>query len=88
MLGDKPNILSYKTSDPRLRWDETLSAFMRNRAPFPTRVEYALGHRAERWEHLLPEMRPIVAALRRGERIAAAQYAPPEIRLARIFAGR
>ena len=92
ILGDKPRILSYETSDPRLRWDETLRRFMHTRASKEERVEYALAQRAARsyrspWWHLLPELRPVVAALRRGERIAAAQYAPPEIRLARIFAG-
>lgn len=73
----------YETSDARLRWNETLSSYMKARGTREERVAYILDGRQREWRWFLPEMEACVFTLTRSPAKAYAQFDSEEIRIAR-----
>jgi hypothetical protein len=87
IVGHHAVPVKYDTSDRRLRWDETLEVYM-HRAPIEERWDYIQRNRWWMWGTLFPHLRPVVAALRRSEARANAQYETDMIRQARVILAR
>jgi hypothetical protein len=74
IVGKDAVPLVYETSDPRLKWNETLAMYMKARAPLDARIAYVLAGRHHEWRWFLPELEPVVKALKTSAARANAQF--------------
>jgi len=74
IVGKDAVPLVYETSDPRLKWNETLAMYMKSRAPLDARIAYVLDKRHQEWRWFIPEYEACVAYLQTNPAKAYAQY--------------
>lgn len=74
IVGEDAVPTRYETSDPRLKWNETLAEYMKARAPLDARVAYVLAGRHHEWRWFIPEYEACVAYLQTNPKKAYAQY--------------
>jgi hypothetical protein len=74
IVGDDAVPVKYETSDPRLKWNETLAEYMKARAPLDARIAHVLAGRHHEWRWFIPELEPVMKALKTSAARANAQY--------------
>jgi len=74
IVGEDAVPLVYETSDPRLKWNETLAEYMKARAPLDARIAHVLAGRHHEWRWFIPEYEACVAYLQTNPAKAYAQY--------------
>lgn len=75
IVGEDAVPTRYETSDPRLKWNETLAEYMKARAPLDARIAYVLAGRHHEWRWFIPEYEACVAYLQTNNpKKAYAQY--------------
>jgi hypothetical protein len=74
IVGEDAVPVKYETSDPRLKWNETLAMYMKARAPLDARIAYVLDKRHHEWRWFIPELEPVVKALKTSAARANAQF--------------
>jgi hypothetical protein len=74
IVGEDAVPFLYETSDPRLKWNETLAEYMKARAPLDARIAYVLDKRHHEWRWFIPELEPVVKALKTSAARANAQF--------------
>jgi hypothetical protein len=74
IVGEDAVPVKYETSDPRLKWNETLAMYMKARAPLDARIAHVLAGRHHEWRWFIPELEPVVKALKTSAARANAQF--------------